>query len=104
MYAVIQSGGKQYRAAPGVELEVEKLPGQVGDTVTFDRVLMTSDGETIEVGKPFLESIKVSGKIMRQDKKRKIVVFKFKRRKGYRNKRGHRQPYTCVKIDSISAA
>ena len=104
MYAVIQTGGKQYRAAPGMELKVEKLPGQVGDAITFDRVLMTSDGETVEVGKPYLESIKVSGKITRQDKNKKIVVFKFKRRKGYRKKRGHRQAYTCVKIDSIGAS
>ena len=104
MSAVIQTGGKQYRAAPGMELQVEKLPGQVGATVTFDRVLMTSDGETVEVGKPYLESIKVSGKITRQDKNKKIVVFKFKRRKGDRNKRGHRQAYTRVVIDSIGAS
>ena len=104
MYAVIQTGGKQYRAAPGMELKVEKLPGQVGDTVTFDRVLLTSDGETLEVGKPFLDRITVSGKITRQDRNRKIVVFKFKRRKGYRKKRGHRQAYTCVRIDSIGAS
>ena len=104
MYAVIQTGGKQYRAAPGMELKVEKLLGQVGDAVTFDKVLMTSDGETLEVGKPYLEKITVSGKIMRQDKNRKIVVFKFKRRKGYRKKRGHRQAYTCVRIDSIGTS
>ena len=104
MYSVIQTGGKQYRAVPGMELKVEKLPGQVGDAVTFDRVLMTSDGETLEVGKPYLDSITVSGKITRQDKNRKIVVFKFKRRKGYRKKRGHRQAYTCVRIDSIGAS
>ena len=102
MYAVIQTGGKQYRAAPGMELKVEKLPGQVGDAVTFDRVLMTSDGETVEVGKPYLESIKVSGKITRQDKNKKIIVFKYKSGNNYRRKKGHRQKYTRLQIEEIT--
>jgi len=103
MYAVIQTGGKQYRVAQGDDLILEKLPGNVGDSIVFDRVLMTSDGETVQVGKPYLENIKVLGRLKRQDKSKKIVVFKFKRRKGFRKTRGHRQPFSLVRIESIEA-
>jgi len=101
MYAVIQTGGKQYRVTPGEEVKLEKLPGQVGDTVAFDRVLLTSDGEALNIGKPYLENAKVVGRITRHDKNRKIVVFKYKKRKGYRRKQGHRQQYSLVKIENI---
>ena len=101
MYAVIQTGGKQYRVAQGDDVFLEKLPGQAGDPVVFDKVLMTSDGENVRVGKPFLENAKVVGRLKRQDKSKKIVVFKFKRRKGFRKTRGHRQPFSLVKIESI---
>ena len=103
MYAVIQTGGKQYRVAQGDDLILEKLPGQAGDAVVFDRVLMTSDGENVQVGKPYLENTKVVGRLKRQDKSKKIVVFKFKRRKGFRRTKGHRQPFSLVKIESIEA-
>jgi large subunit ribosomal protein L21 len=101
MYAVIESGGKQHRVAPGEEVMVEKLAGEVGETISFDKVLLTSDGEKVNVGKPYLENTRVVGRITRHDKHRKIVVFKYKRRKGYRRKRGHRQQFTLVKIEDI---
>jgi large subunit ribosomal protein L21 len=101
MYAVIQTGGKQYRVAPGEEVKVEKLPGQVGDTIAFEKVLLASDGEKLNIGKPYLDNIRVVGRITRHDRNKKIVVFKYKKRKGYRRKRGHRQGYSLVKIENI---
>ena len=101
MYAVIKTGGKQHRVAPGEELKVEKLAGEVGDTIAFDRVLLISDGENVQIGKPFLEETRVVGRLTRHGKNRKIVVFKYKKRKGYRKKRGHRQNFTLVKIEDI---
>jgi len=101
MYAVIKTGGKQYRVAPGEELKVEKLTGEVGDAIAFEKVLLTSDGEKVQIGKPFLEETRVVGRVTRHGKNRKIVVFKYKKRKGYRKKRGHRQNFTLVKIEDI---
>jgi len=101
MYAVIETGGKQYRVDPGKDVKVEKLQGEVGDAIIFDQVLMTSDGEDVKVGKPFLEDTKVTGRITLQGKNKKIVVFKYKRRKGYRKKMGHRQQFTQIKIEDI---
>lgn len=103
MYAVIKTGGKQYRTAPGELLKVEKLSGDIGDTVVFDEVLLTSDDENITVGSPVVENAKVTGQILRHGKDRKIIIFKSKRRKGYRKKQGHRQSFTEVRIDEISA-
>jgi large subunit ribosomal protein L21 len=104
MYAVIETGGKQYRVAQGDDFMVEKLPGQVGDPVVFDKVLMTVDGENIQVGKPYVENVKVLGRLKRQDKGKKVMVFKFKRRKGYRRTKGHRQPFSLVKVEGIEVA
>jgi len=101
MYAVIQTGGKQYRVEPGQDIQIEKLPGTVGDAVTFDQVLLTSNGEEVRVGQPLVESSKVLGRILRQAKAKKVMVVKFKRRKDYRRKRGHRQPLTLVRIETI---
>lgn len=103
MYAIIESGGKQYRVAPGEEVKVEKVPGTVGDSVTFDKVLLTSVGEKVNVGNPYVEGGKVEGRLTRQAKDRKIIVFKYKKRKGYRIKRGHRQQYSLVKIQNIES-
>ncbi|PKN30498.1 MAG: 50S ribosomal protein L21 [Deltaproteobacteria bacterium HGW-Deltaproteobacteria-21] len=101
MHAVFQSGGKQYRVAPGDSVMVEKVPGNAGDFVTFDRIILTSDGEQVSIGKPYLDNAKVEGRITRQGKARKVIAFKFKRRKGFRKKIGHRQQFTQVKIENI---
>ncbi len=101
MYAVIETGGKQYRVQEGDTIYVEKLNGQVGDSVDFDRVLVLSrDGELL-AGKPYLEGAKVEGNVLEQGKAKKIIVFKYKAKKNYRKKTGHRQPYTKVKIEKI---
>ena len=101
MYAVIESGGKQHRVVPGENVALEKLAGEVGDTISFDKVLLTSDGDNVSVGKPYLENVTVEGHITLHDRQRKIIVFKYKKRKNYRRKRGHRQHFTLVRIDNI---
>jgi large subunit ribosomal protein L21 len=101
MYAVIQTGGKQYRVAPGEEIRVDILDGKVGDEVYFDNVLLVSKEDTVTVGRPVLENARVVGKITTHGRGPKIVVFKYKRRKGYRKKQGHRQDFTGVKILDI---
>ena len=101
MYAIVDSGGKQYKVREGDILKVEKLAGEVGDSISFDKILMFSDGENVSVGTPILEDVAVSGHIVEQGKAKKIIVFKYKRRKRYRRKRGHRQQFTAVKINSI---
>lgn len=103
MYAVVATGGKQYKVQAGEILRVEKLTGQVGSEVAFDQVLMLGEGENVKIGQPILEGAQVKGHIVEQGKSRKIIVFKYKRRKRYRRKQGHRQLYTAVKIDSIEA-
>ena len=101
MYAIVNTGGKQYKIRQGDILRVEKIPGEIGSPVSFDRVLMVSDGENIRIGRPTLDDVPVKGHIVEQGKGTKIIVFKYKRRKRYRRKLGHRQQYTAVKIDSI---
>lgn len=101
MYAVVNSGGKQYKVQQGQILRVEKISGDVGSPVSFDRVLMFSDGENVSIGQPALENIAVEGHIVEQGKAKKVLVFKYKRRKRYRRKKGHRQQFTAVLIDSI---
>ncbi len=103
MYAIIRTGGKQYQVAPGERLRVEKLEGQVGDTVEIGDVLMVVDGEQIKIGRPVVEGAKVTARIVEQGRAKKIIVFKKKRRKGYRRKQGHRQYYTALEIQEISA-
>lgn len=101
MYAIIKTGGKQYKVSEGDLVRVEKLPYKVGDTVEFDQVLLVS-GDEVKVGSPVIENAKVTATVEDQNKDKKIVVFKYKPKKQYRKKHGHRQPYTLVKIDSIS--
>lgn len=100
MYAVIQTGGKQYKVAQGDRVRVEKLIGNVGDAVTFDKVLLVG-GETVKVGRPVVAGAKVEAKILAQDRDKKIVIFKFRRRKNYHRKSGHRQPYTALEITAV---
>jgi large subunit ribosomal protein L21 len=103
MYAVVNTGGKQYKVQQGEVLRVEKLSGDVGSSVTFDRVLMFSDGENVSIGQPLLDGVSVEGHIVEQGKAKKIIVFKYKRRKRFRRKKGHRQEFTAIQIDSINA-
>ena len=103
MYAVIETGGKQYRVTQGQDLKVEKLPGQAGEEVVFEKVLVIGDGENVTVGKPYVENAKVLGKLARQAKDRKVPVFKYKRRKGFRRNKSHRQIFSLVKIEAIQA-
>ncbi|SFJ41738.1 50S ribosomal protein L21 [Thermoflavimicrobium dichotomicum] len=103
MYAVIETGGKQYRVEKDSVLFIEKLDAQEGETVTFDKVLLVNkDGETI-VGKPVVEGAKVTGKVVKHGRGKKIVVFKYKPKKNYKRKQGHRQPFTKVVIENIEA-
>jgi len=103
VYAIIESGGKQYRVEPGAVVAQERIPGDVGSQVELDRVLLVSDGTTVRVGKPTLTGAKVISQIVAQSRGRKIDVFKFKRRKKYRRKTGHRQELTRVRIAEIVA-
>jgi large subunit ribosomal protein L21 len=102
MYAVIKTGGKQYRVAQGDRLRVEKLPGNVGDTVTLNEVLLVGSGDGVKIGAPLVSGAKVEAKIVAQARAPKIIVFKFRRRKNYRRKAGHRQPFTALEITGIT--
>jgi large subunit ribosomal protein L21 len=102
MYAVIKTGGKQYRVAQGDKLRVEKLAGNVGDTVTLSEVLLVGAGDGVKVGAPLVGGAKVEAKIVAQDKSPKVIIFKFRRRKNYRRKTGHRQPFTALEITGIT--
>jgi large subunit ribosomal protein L21 len=103
MYAIVRTGGKQYQVACGDRLRVEKLAGNVGDTIDLDDVLMVVEGEEVKVGQPLLENAKVVAKIAEQGRGKKVIVFKKKRRQGYRLKRGHRQSFTALQIEEIKA-
>ncbi len=103
MYAIIGTGGKQYKIHEGEILRVEKIPGEAGDFVSFDQVLMFSDGKTVNIGRPLLDNVVVKGHIVQQEKAKKIIVFKYKKRKRYRKKQGHRQQLTAIMIDNIEA-
>jgi large subunit ribosomal protein L21 len=103
MYAVIQTGGKQYRVEPGQTLSVEKLPGDEGDAVNFDDVLLVSDEAKVSIGRPLVSGAKVTASIVEQGKDKKVTVFKFQRRKNYRRRYGHRQLFTSIKINEVVA-
>ncbi len=103
MYAVVRTGGKQYVVSEGDFFKVEKLPGEVGESVVFEDVLFVSDESGIKTGAPTVAGSKVSGTIVEQGRGKRLIVFKMKRRKGFRKKQGHRQYYTGVKVDRIEA-
>lgn len=101
MFAIIVTGGKQYRVSPGDILRVERLPGERGDEVSLKQVLLVAEDDNIQVGRPVLENAEVKGQILRQGKAKKIIVFKKKRRKKYRRKQGHRQLFTALQVKDI---
>ena len=103
MYAVIKTGGKQYRVQQGDVIFVEKINSQADEAVTFEEVLLVNDGEQTKVGAPIVAGAKVEGKVLAQVKAKKVVVYKYKAKKNERKKQGHRQPYTKVEITAINA-
>jgi large subunit ribosomal protein L21 len=103
MYAVIETGGKQYRVEKDSVLFIEKLNAQEGETVTFDKVLLVGKEEGTKVGAPYVDGAKVTAKVVKHGKGKKIIVFKYKPKKNYKRKKGHRQPFTQVVIESIEA-
>ena len=102
MYAVIQTGGKQYRVQPGETVQVEKLDVEVGKTVEFDEVLLVADGENIRLGTPHVAGAKVVAEVVDQGRDKKILVYKYRRRKAWHRKQGHRQPFTALKVTEIN--
>lgn len=102
MYAIIATGGKQYKVAEGDIIKVEKLGAEAGTTVTFDQVLVVNNGELV-VGNPTVANANVSATVVEEGKNKKVIVFRYKRKSGYHKKNGHRQPYTKVKIEKINA-
>ena len=102
MYAVVRTGGKQHKVAPGDLIRVEKLPGEIGDKIELGEVLLTA-GDDVRIGTPLVEGAKVVGTNTDQARGPKIVVFKLKRRKNYSRKQGHRQSYTEIRVDGIEA-
>ena len=100
MYAIIETGGKQYKVEQGDVIYIEKLDNEAGSAIEFDRVLAIS-GDAMTVGNPIVSGAKVSGTVLSQGKSKKIVVFKYKAKKNYRRKQGHRQPFTALKIVSV---
>ena len=103
MYAIIETGGKQYKVAEGDTLFIEKLSNEAGETVTFDKVLALLDGDKATFGAPVVEGAKVSASVVKNGKGKKIMIFKYNPKKGYRRRQGHRQPYTKVTIGKIEA-
>jgi large subunit ribosomal protein L21 len=103
MYAVIKTGGKQYKVAAGEKLKVEKLVGEVGSAVTIDQVLMLADGENIVIGAPLVKGASVKATVVSHGRGDKVMIFKMRRRKHYRKTQGHRQDYTEIQIDNIAA-
>jgi large subunit ribosomal protein L21 len=101
MYAILETGGKQYKVRPGDTLQVEKLPGEAGDTIELDRVLMVADDDDVQVGKPLVEGAKVVAEVVGQGRGPKIIVFKYKAKVRYRRKTGHRQSLTTLRVTGI---
>ncbi len=103
MYAVIKTGGKQYRVIQGETLKIETIPGDVGSAIVLNKVLMVSNGDTVSVGKPMLTGATVTATIISIGRGKKVTIFKMRRRKHYQKHQGHRQNYTEIRIDGISA-
>ena len=103
MYAIIKTGGKQYRVEEGQVIYIEKLDAAANETVTFDEVLSVVDGDNVNVGAPLVNGASVSATVLEHGKGKKIRVFKFKSKSNYRRRQGHRQPYTKVRIDAIAS-
>ncbi len=103
MYAILETGGKQYKVSEGDVIYIEKLGAEDGSSVTFDKVLAVGTGEGLKVGAPYVEGASVSATVDKTGKKKKIHIFKMKPKKGYRKRQGHRQPYTKVTINAIQA-
>ena len=103
MYAVVKTGGKQYRVSPGDSIEVEKLPYQVGEQIELDQVLLVANGSDAEIGRPLIDGARVKATVTRQARGRKVIIFKYRPSKRYRRKKGHRQHYTRLRIDEIVA-
>jgi len=101
MFAVIETGGKQYKVSPGQKIKIEKLEAQEGDSFSFDKVLLKAEDENIVVGTPYIEGAKAEAKILKQGRAKKIIVFKYHSKTRYRKKKGHRQPFTEVEITAI---
>ncbi|MGL4208915.1 MAG: 50S ribosomal protein L21 [Candidatus Adiutrix sp.] len=103
MYAVIKTGGRQYKVETGQIIRVDKLDANVGDTVSLNEVLLIKDGETLKAGAPMVDGAQVTATVVTQDRAKKIIVFKKKRRQGYQKKQGHRQDFTALKITAITS-
>jgi large subunit ribosomal protein L21 len=101
MIAVIKTGGKQYKVIPGQKIKIEKLENKIGDEIIFDNVLLLDNEKDVLIGKPFIDGAKVLGKVLAQERHDKVIIYKYKPKKRYRLKKGHRQPYTEVEIVKI---
>lgn len=103
MYAVIKTGGKQYRVRTGQKLKIEQIPADIGQEISLDQVLSVGEGESLKIGGPFVDGATVTATVLAQGRHDKIKVFKMRRRKGYRRTQGHRQNYTEIRIDAVNA-
>ncbi len=103
MYAVIKTGGKQYRVAVGQKLKVEQIPADIGQEISLDQVLSVGEGDTLKIGVPLVDGATVTATVLAQGRHDKIKIFKMRRRKGYRRTQGHRQHYTEIRIDAVNA-
>lgn len=102
MFAVIETGGQQFKVVEGEMLKVEKIIGEIGSEVALDKVLLVKTEDDTKIGNPYVDGAKVTAEILEQDRSKKVIVFKFKRRKGYKRMKGHRQPFTKIKIINIA--
>jgi large subunit ribosomal protein L21 len=101
LYAIIETGGKQQKAVPGETLQVERLPVEVGETVRLDRVMLVSRDGQVSLGRPYVDGASVTATVTAQDRDAKVLIFKNKKRKGYRRTKGHRQSYTSLRVEAI---